>query len=402
MSSEMTTQPTITPAAGLLLGLITVSVGLYLYYRPPASQSSAAIAKTFDKYSDRPKTPPHTTSSSDSTSTNTTTTTTTDTTDTPAKEKYPCGPMRVYFGSQTGTAEEFAQTLVEEGKARGFDAAVVDLEDFQEEDFTSAPLNKALHMFAVATYGEGEPTDNAIDFFKWLKKDVDELPSTLKFCVFGLGNTQYDHFNAMGRKINQILEEKGAVRVADYGEGDDDGTMDEDFETWRDQLWPQLATAFGGTVSQKKDGEPPDWSPMYKVTWMEEGADAEKLKRLSKSARNKVISKVNKGIAANDPDTKIALSSQSYFAAKEVRVVSNAELRKDGGTFDGSVDADGNFGSTIQVEFDLNGSDLTYNTADTLAVCPENDPEIVEMVSQTCNYYRYLQYQTNRSFYDEC
>jgi sulfite reductase alpha subunit-like flavoprotein len=123
---------------------------------------------------------------------------------------------------------------------------------------------------------------------------------------------------------------------------------------------------------------------------------------LSKSARNKVISKVNKGIAANDPDTKIALSSQSYFAAKEVRVVSNAELRKDGGTFDGSVDADGNFGSTIQVEFDLNGSDLTYNTADTLAVCPENDPEIVEMVSQTCNYYRYLQYQTNRSFYDEC
>ena len=174
----MTTQPAITPAAGLLLGLITVSVGLYLYYRPPASQSSAAIAKTFDNYSDRPKTPPHTTSSSDSSSSNTNKTTKT-TIDAPAEEKYPCGPMRVYFGSQTGTAEEFAQTLVEEGKARGFDAAVVDLEDFQEEDFTSAPLNKALHMFAVATYGEGEPTDNAIDFFKWLKKDVDELKSKI-------------------------------------------------------------------------------------------------------------------------------------------------------------------------------------------------------------------------------
>lgn len=379
-------QTAITPAAGMLFGLLSLSVGLYLYYRPTKTTNDE-INQTFEKYSDRPKTPPHSNKAeSDGVPTKTELDDGGD-----EEQKYPCGPMRVYFGSQTGTAEEFAQTLVDEGKARGFDATIVDLEDFQEEDFTTAPLNKALHMFTVATYGEGEPTDNALDFYKWLKNDVDELTSSLKFCVFGLGNTQYEHFNAMGRNINKLLEEKGATRVADYGEGDDDGTMDEDFETWRDQLWPQLATTFGGKLSSGNDGEPPAWAPSYKVTWMESGENEEKLKKLSTAARAKVVDKVNKGNEQNDPDTKIAFSSQSYFAAKEVRVVSNSELRKDGGTLGNeNGDADGQFGSTIQVEFDLNASGLTYGTADTLAVCPENDPEAVDMVSIIIYYVIYL------------
>ncbi len=33
--------------------------------------------------------------------------------------KYPAGEMHVYFGSQTGTAEGFARTIMEEGKSKG-------------------------------------------------------------------------------------------------------------------------------------------------------------------------------------------------------------------------------------------------------------------------------------------
>ena len=369
-SAPLTTMEPITPAAGLLLSLITMSVGIYFYYRP-ASETSAEKSSTFDKYTnsstDRPKTPTRDSKANNNEETS------------EKEDPYPCGPMRVYFGSQTGTAEEFATTLVEEGQARGFDAKIVDLEDFQEEDFMEAPLNNALHMFAVATYGEGEPTDNALDFYKWLKKDVDELPETLKFCVFGLGNTQYEHFNAMGRNINKIMEKKGALRVADYGEGDDDGTMEEDFESWRDNLWPQLTKTFGGSgMSSDSSNALPKWKPSYSVRWMEATADQEKVLRMSTAARTKVIAEVVKGMSSNDPDRKIALSSQSYFVAKEARVVSNAELRKDGGTEDNGLDQDNNFGSTVQVEFDLSSCGLTYETADTLAICPENNPTVVE------------------------
>ena len=43
----------------------------------------------------------------------------------------------------------------------------------------------------MATHGEGEPTDNAVEFYNWLKskdREEDELKN-LQFSVFGLGNT---------------------------------------------------------------------------------------------------------------------------------------------------------------------------------------------------------------------
>jgi len=56
------------------------------------------------------------------------------------KEKvpYPGGKMSIYFGSQTGTAEGFARTLMEEGRERGFDAQTYDLEDFEPEQVSHA------------------------------------------------------------------------------------------------------------------------------------------------------------------------------------------------------------------------------------------------------------------------
>jgi hypothetical protein len=64
--------------------------------------------------------------------------------------------------------------------------------------------------------------------------------SALHFTVFGLGNRQYEHFNAMGRLVNKRLGELGAVPAYKYGEGDDDGTLAEDFESWKEDLWMGL------------------------------------------------------------------------------------------------------------------------------------------------------------------
>ena len=52
----------------------------------------------------------------------------------------------------------------------------------------------------MATYGEGDPTDNALEFFTWLSNssNLNNLVN-IPFTVFGLGNTQYENYNSMGR-----------------------------------------------------------------------------------------------------------------------------------------------------------------------------------------------------------
>lgn len=55
-------------------------------------------------------------------------------------------------------------------------------------------------VFVVATYGEGDPPDNAAEFHSFMTgpdlEGNDDIKNT-KFAVFGLGNRTYDKFNEM-------------------------------------------------------------------------------------------------------------------------------------------------------------------------------------------------------------
>eukprot|EP01104_Vermistella_antarctica_P013234 TRINITY_DN3976_c0_g4_i1.p1 TRINITY_DN3976_c0_g4~~TRINITY_DN3976_c0_g4_i1.p1 ORF type:complete len:697 (-),score=186.72 TRINITY_DN3976_c0_g4_i1:98-2068(-) len=177
----------------------------------------------------------------------------TSTTSKPVEDSKNSGPpVKIFFGSQTGTAEDFALTVRDEAKKNGFNAEVVDLEDFEGEDLEDVKFG----IFVVATYGEGEPTDNAKDFYDWLIDDDREEGSLsdVKFTVFGLGNKTYEHYNAMARIFDEKLEKLGATRVHKHGEGDDDGSLEEDFAAWREGLWGPACAAFGLSATQSGEG----------------------------------------------------------------------------------------------------------------------------------------------------
>lgn len=74
----------------------------------------------------------------------------------------------ILFGTQTGTAERFAKTLKSQleskyGASTAFD--VTDVEHYIGEEKLS---KEKLVFFMMATYGDGEPTDNAAEFYNWL------------------------------------------------------------------------------------------------------------------------------------------------------------------------------------------------------------------------------------------
>ncbi|KAF7237003.1 NADPH--cytochrome P450 reductase [Varanus komodoensis] len=151
----------------------------------------------------------------------------------------------VFYGSQTGTAEEFANRLAKDSQRYGMRGMSADPEEYDLSDLSRlSEIEKALAVFCMATYGEGDPTDNAQDFYDWLQESDSDL-SGIKYAVFGLGNKTYEHFNAMGKYVDQRLEELGAQRIFELGLGDDDGNLEEDFITWREQFWPAVCEHFG-------------------------------------------------------------------------------------------------------------------------------------------------------------
>lgn len=97
--------------------------------------------------------------------------------------------MVVFYGSQTGTAEEFAGRLAKEGARYGLKGLVADPEECDMEDLTQIKSleedleGPTLCVFMMATYGEGDPTDNAQEFYEWLKSDNDL--NGLNYAVFG-------------------------------------------------------------------------------------------------------------------------------------------------------------------------------------------------------------------------
>lgn len=57
----------------------------------------------------------------------------------------------------------------------------------------------------------------------------------------------------MGRDTNKKLEEQGAIRIYKYGEGDDNASLEEDFNSWKQNLWAELKLALGDLIERAKN-----------------------------------------------------------------------------------------------------------------------------------------------------
>lgn len=121
----------------------------------------------------------------------------------------PTVPLVVLFGSQTGTAQNLAKRLAREAGPHGISARVVDAAEHAKVDWQK----EARLLVVTSTYGDGDMPDNAQNFWEWLQTDAAKALSHLNFSVLALGDTNYEHFCAAGKKIDARLEQLGAKRV---------------------------------------------------------------------------------------------------------------------------------------------------------------------------------------------
>jgi NADPH-ferrihemoprotein reductase len=139
---------------------------------------------------------------------------------------------------------------------------VCDPEEYDFENLDKLPEDCAA-FFVMATYGEGEPTDNAVQLMQNFQDESFEFSSGerklegLKYVVFGLGNKTYEHYNSIGRAVDASLSKMGATRIGERGEGDDDKSMEEDYLEWKDGMWEAFSVAMN--VEEGQGGDSADF-----------------------------------------------------------------------------------------------------------------------------------------------
>ncbi|KAF2432634.1 hypothetical protein EJ08DRAFT_630445 [Tothia fuscella] len=263
----------------------------------------------------------------------------------------------IFYGSQTGTAEDYASRLAKEGASRfGLKTMVADLEDYDYDNLDSFPSDKVV-FFVLATYGEGEPTDNAVDFYEFINGEdvsfaggtsMEEKPlSNLKYVGFGLGNNTYEHYNLMIRNVAKALVKMGATQIGEAGEGDDGaGTMEEDFLAWKEPMWQALAESMG---LEEREAV---YEPAFEITQRDDMDPEEDLVYLGEPNKNHLEGNQRGPYNANNPYIAPIAESKEIFTTQSR--------------------------NCLHMEIDVSGSNISYTTGDHIAVWPTNPGKEVD------------------------
>ena len=134
--------------------------------------------------------------------------------------------IMVMFGTETGNAEELAETAV--GMASSYDLAgkILDM-----EDVTVDMLQECKRLIVVcSTWGDGEQPVNAQDLYDSTMEMADGPLGDLEFAVLALGDTAFDLFCESGKEWDAVLENKGGARINERIDCDTD--YDDYAEDW--------------------------------------------------------------------------------------------------------------------------------------------------------------------------
>ena len=226
------------------------------------------------------------------------------------------GKLTVLYGTESGNSEALADRTVKAAKKRGFQAVMKNM-----SEISPAELAKVANLLViVSTWGDGDPPETAVSFFKeFMATDISL--SKVRFSVCALGDTSYEKFCQTGKDIDARLETLGAARIS--ARQDCDVDYEELYAAWLETSLSTLAPA--------------------------------------SSAR---------GVSAVAPalTSAVEYGKKNPFPSETIySVVLNGERSAK---------------ETLHLEFSLAGSGLAYEPGDALAVLPVNAPDTVKAMIQ--------------------
>ncbi|MDQ8183265.1 sulfite reductase subunit alpha [Pelagicoccus sp. SDUM812005] len=194
---------------------------------------------------------------------------------------------------------------------------------YDMDDYDVAKLaEESMLLLVTSTFGDGEPPDNAAAFYNWLLSDEAPQLPNLKYSVLALGDSNYPEFCKCGIDIDLRFKALGATPIVERVDCDAD--YDDAFEAW--------------------------------------------LKSVEDAA----------GAAASAEGSEEAAPTEPEFGKKNpfpAKLLANYNLN-----------AETSSKETRHVELSLEGSGMSYEPGDALAVMPVNDAGYVEDLLQATGF----------------
>lgn len=231
--------------------------------------------------------------------------------------------VTVLSASQTGNAESVANALADRLNAEGVNVNRIPLKDYKAKNIA----DEKLVLLVTSTQGEGEAPEEGIVLLKLLNGKKAPKLDGLQFAVLALGDSSYPNFCQAGKDFDCRFAALGGNRLSDVC------LADLDFRATADKWIDEITEIV-------KEKAAASQSATATATASSPGA--------VKSATTSRYNKDNPFPATLITNQRITDKS----AEKDVR----------------------------HLEFDLSGSDLSYQPGDVLGVYFENDPDLVKEI----------------------
>ncbi|MEA0556211.1 assimilatory sulfite reductase (NADPH) flavoprotein subunit [Lysinibacillus irui] len=159
--------------------------------------------------------------------------------------------MTILYGSQTGNSQGLAEKYASALKAQNVDVTISSLGKFKATN-----LKKITNLLLiVSTHGEGDPPDQAIQFYEFLHSKRAPKLEHLHYSVLALGDSSYEFFCKTGKDFDEQFAKLGAKRIVPRTDCDVD--YDDAAAQWFlavEKEFLQLTTAVTATQTKENQG----------------------------------------------------------------------------------------------------------------------------------------------------